>query len=72
MIERLRPVIIELERMESDLLVVTHQVVLRTLLAYFTGLPLQEMPNWTVPLHTLDCLTPMPYGAELKRCNTSC
>ncbi|KAJ3007626.1 hypothetical protein HKX48_009012, partial [Thoreauomyces humboldtii] len=36
-IERLRPIIIELERMQTNVLVVTHQVVLRTLLSYFIG-----------------------------------
>ncbi|EGF76257.1 hypothetical protein BATDEDRAFT_14969, partial [Batrachochytrium dendrobatidis JAM81] len=67
-IERLRPVIIELERMQSDALVVTHQVVLRTLLAYFLGIPLHEMPTLVVPLHTLYCLKPQPYGTDVTRC----
>ncbi|KAI8925190.1 6-phosphofructo-2-kinase-domain-containing protein [Entophlyctis helioformis] len=66
-IERLRPVIVELERMESDVLVVTHQVVMRTLLAYFAGIPLQEVPSMIVPLHTVYCLKPQPYGADLRR-----
>jgi 6-phosphofructo-2-kinase len=68
-IERLRPIIIELERMESDILVVTHQVVLRTLLAYFMATPLKSMPTMEVPLHTLYCLKPQPYGTELSQCN---
>eukprot|EP00842_Homolaphlyctis_polyrhiza_P000488 jgi/Hompol1/143/HPOL_002452-RA len=66
-IERLRPVIIELERMQSDVLVVTHQVIMRTLLAYFMGISLHEMPNITVPLHTVYCLKPQPYGTDLTR-----
>ncbi|KAJ3269600.1 hypothetical protein HDV01_001201 [Terramyces sp. JEL0728] len=66
-IERLRPVIIELERMRVDALVVTHQVVMRTLLAYFTGIPLCDVPKVKVPLHTLYCLQPKPYGADLHR-----
>ncbi|KAI8899793.1 6-phosphofructo-2-kinase-domain-containing protein [Globomyces pollinis-pini] len=66
-IERLRPVIVELERMRKDVLVVTHQVVMRTLLAYFTGCPLQDVPKVDVPLHTLYKLEPKPYGADLKR-----
>eukprot|EP00834_Sanchytrium_tribonematis_P002779 NODE_93_length_21530_cov_0.700387.p6 type:complete len:400 gc:universal NODE_93_length_21530_cov_0.700387:2190-991(-) len=36
-IERLRPVIIELERMQSDCLIVTHNAVMRTILSYFLG-----------------------------------
>ncbi|KAJ3106149.1 hypothetical protein HDU97_006966 [Phlyctochytrium planicorne] len=64
-IERLRPVIVELERMESDVLIVSHQVVMRTLLAYFCGLPLAEMTTLSVPLHTLYRVKPTPYGADL-------
>jgi 6-phosphofructo-2-kinase len=66
-IERLRPIIVELERTQSDLLVVTHNVVMRTLLAYFIGIPLNDVPKIQVPLHTLYCLRPTPYGADLQR-----
>ncbi|KAJ3118906.1 hypothetical protein HDU96_006557 [Phlyctochytrium bullatum] len=66
-IERLRPVIVELERMESDMLIVSHQVVMRTLLAYFCGMPLQDMTTLSVPLHTLYRLSPTPYGADLVK-----
>lgn len=37
-IERLRPIIVELERMSQSVLIVTHNVIMRTLLAYFTGM----------------------------------
>ncbi|KAJ3148643.1 hypothetical protein HDU86_007398 [Geranomyces michiganensis] len=66
-IERLRPIIIELERMQTSVLIVTHQVVLRTLLSYFIGVPLDDMPTLSVPLHTLYCLKPKPYGADLVK-----
>ncbi|KAI9099236.1 6-phosphofructo-2-kinase 1 [Phlyctochytrium arcticum] len=66
-IERLRPIIIELERMQTNVLIVTHQVILRTLLSYFVGVPLDEMPTLSVPLHTLYCLRPKPYGADLVK-----
>lgn len=66
-IDRLRPGIIELERLETSVLIVTHNVVMRTLLAYFTGIDLQEMPSLNIPLHTLYCLKPKPYGAELLK-----
>ncbi|KAI9344250.1 6-phosphofructo-2-kinase-domain-containing protein [Obelidium mucronatum] len=65
-IERLRPIIVELERMEDDIMIVTHQVVMRTLLSYFCNIPLDEMPTMTVPLHTLYKVTPKPYGAVLE------
>lgn len=66
-IERLRPLIIELERMETSVAVITHNAVLRTILAYFTGIPLGEMPNIEIPLHTLYRIQPKPYGADLVR-----
>ena len=67
-IERLRPVIIELERLRINLVVVTHRVVLQTLLAYFSGLSLKDMPNIKLPPNSLFKLEPTPYGADLIRC----
>ncbi|KXS12406.1 bifunctional 6-phosphofructo-2-kinase/fructose-2,6-bisphosphate 2-phosphatase [Gonapodya prolifera JEL478] len=64
-IERLRPVVVELERLSTDVLIITHNVVMRTLLAYFTGMDLLEMTLLDVPLHTVYCLKPKPYGVEI-------
>lgn len=64
-IERLRPTIVEIERLQSPCLIVTHRVVLRTLLAYFCGLPLTEMTRLKVPLHALYQLRPRPYGTDV-------
>ncbi|KAJ1556628.1 hypothetical protein HK405_002304, partial [Cladochytrium tenue] len=66
-IERLRPLIVDLERRESSVLIVTHRVVMRTLLAYFCGLPLDAMPSISVPLHSVYRVAPTPYGADLER-----
>jgi len=66
-IERLQPIIVELERTHDSTLVVAHKVVLRTILAYIHDLPAQVMIKLDVPLHTLYCIEPMPYGYELKR-----
>ncbi|KAJ3371940.1 hypothetical protein HDU91_004806 [Kappamyces sp. JEL0680] len=66
-IERLKPIIIELERMRSDAMVISHNVTMRTLLAYSTGVPLADVPKIKVPLHTLYCLEPKAYGAEVSR-----
>eukprot|EP00835_Amoeboradix_gromovi_P005359 NODE_496_length_7738_cov_0.394031.p1 type:complete len:411 gc:universal NODE_496_length_7738_cov_0.394031:6428-7660(+) len=44
-IERLRSVIIELERMQSDCLIVTHNAVMRTILSYFLGLSHEDMTS---------------------------
>ena len=40
-IERVRPVIIELERQRRSIVIVCHLAVLRCIYAYFMGVPLQ-------------------------------
>ncbi|XP_057442239.1 6-phosphofructo-2-kinase/fructose-2,6-bisphosphatase-like [Lotus japonicus] len=52
-IQRLEPVIIELERQRGPVVVISHQAVLRALYAYFTDRPLKEIPHMEVPLHTI-------------------
>ncbi|KAI3682495.1 hypothetical protein L1987_82519 [Smallanthus sonchifolius] len=44
-IQRLEPVIIELERQQAPVVVVSHQAVLRALYAYFADRPLKEIPH---------------------------
>uniref|UniRef100_T1JAT7 6-phosphofructo-2-kinase domain-containing protein n=1 Tax=Strigamia maritima TaxID=126957 RepID=T1JAT7_STRMM len=75
LVARLEPVIMELER-QANVLVVSHQAVLRCLLAYFldksageTNFPLdikKELPYIRVPLHTIIKLTPVAYGCKLE------
>ncbi|CAI2171022.1 3346_t:CDS:10 [Funneliformis geosporum] len=66
-IHRINPLIVELERMTDNILIVTHQVVLRILLAYFLDVEKEKVPNMEVPLHTIYCLQPKAYDTELKR-----
>lgn len=63
-INRLRPVIVEMERMEDNALVITHRVVARVLLAYFMNLGQESIGDLDVPLHTLYVLEPKPYGVD--------
>ncbi|CAK7330521.1 unnamed protein product [Dovyalis caffra] len=44
-IQRLEPVIIELERQRAPVVVISHQAVLRALYAYFADRPLKEIPH---------------------------
>ncbi|KAJ8431778.1 hypothetical protein Cgig2_026655 [Carnegiea gigantea] len=44
-IQRLEPVIIELERQRAPVVVISHQAVLRALYAYFAERPLEEIPH---------------------------
>lgn len=69
LIERLKPLIIELERETSDVLIVAHNAVVRTIIGYFTDTSSEELPFLDIPLHQLICLTPTPFGCEVKHFN---
>ncbi len=63
-INRLKPIIVELERMEDNILLIGHQVVTRVLLAYFMNLDRSMISELIVPLHSVFVLEPKPYGVE--------
>jgi 6-phosphofructo-2-kinase / fructose-2,6-biphosphatase 2 len=63
---RLEPIIMELERSEN-ILIVTHQAILRCIYAYFMNIPQEQSPWMEVPLHTLIKLTPRAYNTDVKR-----
>eukprot|EP00929_Paragymnodinium_shiwhaense_P035810 TRINITY_DN19290_c0_g3_i1.p1 TRINITY_DN19290_c0_g3~~TRINITY_DN19290_c0_g3_i1.p1 ORF type:complete len:544 (-),score=109.25 TRINITY_DN19290_c0_g3_i1:126-1757(-) len=64
-INRLRPVIVELERHHSSILVISHLAVQRCIMAYFTGCPAEELPNLQLDMHTLYELHPGPFGTKV-------
>jgi len=66
-IQRLDPVIIELERQQNPVLIIGHQAVLRALYAYLMDIPGEECPYLSIPLHTIIELTPTAYGCQEKR-----
>ena len=53
MVQRLEPVIIEMEREREYVMVVGHQAVLRAIYGYFMAVPLKDIPRLELPLHTL-------------------
>ena len=63
---RLEPIIMELERSEN-IIIVTHQAVLRCIYAYYMNVPQEKSPWMEVPLHTLIKLTPKAYSTEEQR-----
>lgn len=63
---RLEPIIMELERSEN-ILIVTHQAILRCIYAYFMNVPQERSPWMEVPLHTLIKLTPKAYSTQEER-----
>lgn len=64
LVQRLEPVIMELERQYDPVLVIGHQAILRVLYAYFTGKDAKECPHLDVPLHTIAQITPKAYSCE--------
>jgi 6-phosphofructo-2-kinase len=65
-INRIRPVIVELERMTDHCLLITHRSIARVLLAYFQGLKREDVADLDCPLGMLYQLEPKPYGVEFK------
>lgn len=60
---RLEPILLELER-EDSVLVISHQAVLRCVLGYFLGTHPDKLPYLNVPLHTIIKLT--THGYDFK------
>ena len=63
---RLDPVLIELEREKSDLLIIGHASVIRCMLAYLIGLPVSEIPAIEVTRGDLIEVVPASYGVQTQ------
>ncbi len=66
-VQRLEPVIVELERQRSPVLIIAHQAVIRALYGYLTGKPQDECPYVVIPLHTVVELIPTEFGYDERR-----
>lgn len=66
-IERLEPVIFEIERQRKPMVLIAHQAVLRCLYAYLTGQPREKGPHLQMPLHTVIRLQQGAYGVDEVR-----
>uniref|UniRef100_A0A673JY07 6-phosphofructo-2-kinase/fructose-2,6-bisphosphatase 2 n=1 Tax=Sinocyclocheilus rhinocerous TaxID=307959 RepID=A0A673JY07_9TELE len=64
LVQRLEPVIMELER-QGNVLVICHQAVMRCLLAYFLDKSADDLPYLKCPLHVVLKLTPVAYGIKI-------
>lgn len=72
LIQRVEPIMFELERQKQDVIVVAHQAVLRCLYAYFTDLPLEDCPFVQIPLHTMYADTHNRFLFRANRTSLSC
>ncbi|MBN3323085.1 F262 bisphosphatase, partial [Atractosteus spatula] len=65
LVQRLEPVIMELER-QGNVMVICHQAVMRCLLAYFLDKSADDLPYLRCPLHTVLKLSPVAYGCKVE------
>jgi len=72
LIQRLEPIIIEVERCNTPIFIVGHQAVLRALYAYLMDSPPAECPFLPMPLHTVIELVPNAYGCTERRYELTC
>lgn len=63
---RLEPVLFEMLRQRSPLLIIGHQAILRVLYGYLTRKAPEECPTLNMPLHTVFRLTPHAYDCEVE------
>lgn len=63
---RLEPIIMEIERSEN-VLIITHQAIVRCIFSYFMEVDQSKSPWMEVPLHTLMKLTPKAYGTQVEK-----
>lgn len=66
LINRLEPIVMELERRPDPVLIIAHQAVLRAILGYYMESKHKDIPYINVPLHTIIQVEPTAYGCELK------
>ena len=64
---RLEPLMVELVRQRSPVLIISHQATLRVLYAYLTDSAPVTCPEILIPLHTVIQLSPKAYSAEEVR-----
>lgn len=61
-ISRLKPVINEIERSKAHLMIISHRVVCRILMAYFLNLQKDSIGDLDIPLHSVYMFQPKPFG----------
>jgi len=66
-LQRLDPIVQEMERSKEPLLVVGHQGIIRILFAYLMGLERKEAPHSSIPLNTVIEMHVHTYGCDEER-----
>lgn len=66
-IQRIEPMIYELERRKGPVIIVGHQGMIRCLYGYFACVPINCIPNLDIPLNTVIKFVPEAYGYTEER-----
>lgn len=61
-IQRIEPIIFEMERIRSPIIVIGHLGMLKCLYGYFANLPIKKIPNIKIPMHYVIKFVPEAYG----------
>jgi 6-phosphofructo-2-kinase/fructose-2,6-biphosphatase 2 len=67
LIHRVEPMIYELERKKGPIIIIAHHGIIRCLYGYFTGVPLEIIPQLNVPNNTVIKFVPEAYGFTEER-----
>jgi len=65
-INRLQPVILEIERAREPILIVAHNAIIRAIYAFLSGKSQSECPLIDIPLHTVYKVIIRSYGCEFQ------
>ena len=68
-IQRLEPLVQEIERHRESLLIVGHQGVLRMIYAFYSGINREDAPHQELKLNHVTVLTPHAYGCGCEVVN---
>jgi len=58
LINRIEPILFEIERSKVPIVLVCHQAVIRCVYGFFAKKLIKEIPTLEIPLHTILKLTP--------------
>mmetsp|Transcript_16192 Transcript_16192/g.20986 ORF Transcript_16192/g.20986 Transcript_16192/m.20986 type:complete len:577 (-) Transcript_16192:277-2007(-) len=68
-IQRLEPLVQEIERYKESLVIVGHQGVLKMLIAFYSGIDRDDAPHLEIKLNHLTTLRPHSHGCEIEVTN---
>ena len=69
LILRLKEFILEINRLDKPVLIITHNAVVRVILSYFLNINREKIPHMDIPLHTLYLIENSKYFYKKKSIN---